>query len=418
MGKSKVHAAEEEPEDPTPLSEVVEAGVERMDGVPSPTNGIPFLLMRSLADAEVDFLDYYLRARQLQRSAAASGSTKQRAASKHTLKVGGEVKYPINDCSDVEDAWNLRGHAKGVSQDRVESYIKLAASDLGCTVPGAESVKRYGKTISAATESRIRGSIQALHELLGDSNANPTDIPEEGVEMDAKTNDKAADKTPPAGTKGADNVPEPKAAVGEGSLTRADMAQIYREEVAKYLREQAPRVGSHNAPSMGGTGSGGRVEVANLDNSTGDGPIGTAGAVADDSAPEQALVDGEGNMKTAVAKTAANVKLATSEEESPQIGEQIARSIAGSIGTALGEALKPIKEQLEKIAKEDSKSQQRPFKRGVNADLLARDEHGNLVLASSDEQSLKRAIDSLDPVARDQVTRQLAKNAHPLMAGK
>lgn len=52
----------------------------------------------------------------------------------------GEPKYPINSCSDVQDAWHLRGHGDlDISQDTLESRIKSKASDLGCDAPGSES---------------------------------------------------------------------------------------------------------------------------------------------------------------------------------------------------------------------------------------------------------------------------------------
>lgn len=49
-----------------------------------------------------------------------------------------EPKYPINNCSDVEDAWKLRTHAKGlkISQETLEKRIKRRAKSLGCDIPG------------------------------------------------------------------------------------------------------------------------------------------------------------------------------------------------------------------------------------------------------------------------------------------
>lgn len=45
----------------------------------------------------------------------------------------GEPKYPIEDCSDAEDAWKLRGHGDyRPSQESLERRIKRRASDLGC----------------------------------------------------------------------------------------------------------------------------------------------------------------------------------------------------------------------------------------------------------------------------------------------
>lgn len=45
----------------------------------------------------------------------------------------GEPKYPIENCSDVEDAWKLRGHGDyRPSQDTLEERIKRRANDLDC----------------------------------------------------------------------------------------------------------------------------------------------------------------------------------------------------------------------------------------------------------------------------------------------
>src|SRR5258708_1958042 len=305
--------SEDEVESSVPLEEIVEANVSRLDGVLGPANAIPFLLMRAQDPNSEDLLDLVLRSKQFIRSTAASGTKKERAGAKHTLKVGGEVKFPISDCSDVEDAWGLRGHAKGISQDRVESYIKSAASSLGCPVPGAD-VQRYGKTISAATETRLRDSIAVIQNLLGDTGSY-AETPETATLEDDSTLNKAADsnKEETVGTEVKEK--EPKAPVAgvarkvvatkpvkragthaafDGTHTHdhagpgddhshahehdgdSDHAHAHRD----MEREQAPRVGSMNAPSMGGTGSGGRVTTPNLDASSAGGDVGTAGARA------------------------------------------------------------------------------------------------------------------------------------------
>jgi hypothetical protein len=51
-----------------------------------------------------------------------------------------EPKYPINSCSDVDDAWKLRGHGDyDISQSTLEDRIKRKARDLGCDVPDSDS---------------------------------------------------------------------------------------------------------------------------------------------------------------------------------------------------------------------------------------------------------------------------------------
>lgn len=50
-----------------------------------------------------------------------------------------EPKYPINNCSDVQDAWKLRGHGDlSISQESLEERIKRRARDLDCSVPGTD----------------------------------------------------------------------------------------------------------------------------------------------------------------------------------------------------------------------------------------------------------------------------------------
>lgn len=48
-----------------------------------------------------------------------------------------EWKFPIDNCSDAEDAWKLRSHGDiAISVSTLEERIKRRASDLGCDVPG------------------------------------------------------------------------------------------------------------------------------------------------------------------------------------------------------------------------------------------------------------------------------------------
>jgi hypothetical protein len=52
---------------------------------------------------------------------------------------GEDPKYPINSCSDVQDAWHLRGHGDyDISQETLENRIQAKARDLDCEVPGTE----------------------------------------------------------------------------------------------------------------------------------------------------------------------------------------------------------------------------------------------------------------------------------------
>lgn len=50
-----------------------------------------------------------------------------------------EWKFPINSCSDVEDAWKLRHHGDiSISVDTLEDRIQRRANDLGCDEPSSE----------------------------------------------------------------------------------------------------------------------------------------------------------------------------------------------------------------------------------------------------------------------------------------
>ena len=69
-------------------------------------------------------------------SAVATKSQRAKARFKIT-DAKGNVHFPINDCSDVSDAWGLRGNSS-IPKDRVERYIKRVAGQLGCKGPWNE----------------------------------------------------------------------------------------------------------------------------------------------------------------------------------------------------------------------------------------------------------------------------------------
>jgi hypothetical protein len=73
-------------------------------------------------------------------------STKDKRESAKFVLHGsdGEVKFPINDCSDVEDAWGLRGHGD-IPKATVAAYIKRAAKSLSCPIPGADKQSKQSK---------------------------------------------------------------------------------------------------------------------------------------------------------------------------------------------------------------------------------------------------------------------------------
>jgi hypothetical protein len=58
-----------------------------------------------------------------------------REAPKHKLRDDeGNIKFPINDCADVADAWQLRG-SSNIPKEKVEAYIRRVAAELGCDGP-------------------------------------------------------------------------------------------------------------------------------------------------------------------------------------------------------------------------------------------------------------------------------------------
>lgn len=131
------------------LTEIVKAEIERVDGVLGPANGGRPLLMKSLdGEPPVDVVTVLEK--------AAQNTKAQREDAKFKMRgTDGEVKFPIDDCSDVSDAWGLRGHASGVEggQAAVERHIKRAASELGCDGPWND-----GKVEKADGEEMAPGS--------------------------------------------------------------------------------------------------------------------------------------------------------------------------------------------------------------------------------------------------------------------
>lgn len=69
---------------------------------------------------------------------AIDDATKEYYAVKASETSGDQPKYPINNCNDVKDAWNLRGKGKGlkISREQLESRIRRRAKALGCKIPG------------------------------------------------------------------------------------------------------------------------------------------------------------------------------------------------------------------------------------------------------------------------------------------
>lgn len=340
-------------EEEDPLHEVTAADVERMDGVLGAASGHKFLLMRS-EEGE------------------------------------GQTKRTVQKFSKEPEAKELLEEA--------DAEIKL---------------KRVGKTISAATEARIRATMDGLAGLLADSNA-PAILPE-GVSADMATQDKAGDKKV-AHDVGAAAEDEPETETEDVQRAKKLGFESVKDLISAVERAQAPRIGTMNAPGYGGDPS----DVNSQNNLPSSQPqTGVGGSAAGVVKPQADVKDATAAMAKAVGQTATNVEVATSEEELPDQAERIARSIGAQIKTAFEEGFKPLKETLEKIAAEDSRGQQKPFIRGAGPSgdyhLVSRD---GSPAYSTDSAELSRALEGLDPTSRDVVTRELAKNSHPLLRGQ
>jgi phage head maturation protease len=97
-------------------------------------------------------------------------STKpKREGAKFSLRgPDGEVKYPINDCSDVSDAWKLRSHSD-IPEARVAAYVRRAAKKLGCSVPGDT-----GKYLKAQKQiKKLRKQNKKLRKQLRGEDVSP-----------------------------------------------------------------------------------------------------------------------------------------------------------------------------------------------------------------------------------------------------
>jgi hypothetical protein len=104
-------------------------------------------------------------------------STKdKRESAKFTLHGSdGEVKFPINDCSDVTDAWGLRGHGD-IPKATVAAYIVRAAKSLSCPIPSADkqlrkAEKQLRKQATPITQTASVPSVLDRYNTIAEENA-------------------------------------------------------------------------------------------------------------------------------------------------------------------------------------------------------------------------------------------------------
>jgi HK97 family phage prohead protease len=92
----------------------------------------------------------------------------QRRSARFSIRTPDGPKYPINDCSDVRDAWSLRGRSS-IPRERVERHVRRAARALGCDGPWND-----GKSFATAPgEEECEGCAEekdamGIPELTGD----------------------------------------------------------------------------------------------------------------------------------------------------------------------------------------------------------------------------------------------------------
>jgi len=105
------------------------------------------------ADRLAQALDIYAQVKSAQNTQA------QREGAKYSIDTPDGPKYPINDCSDVSDAWGLRGNSD-IPKDKVEAHVRRAANKLNCDGPWNNG----GKADDPDLEEKESG----LPELTGD----------------------------------------------------------------------------------------------------------------------------------------------------------------------------------------------------------------------------------------------------------
>jgi uncharacterized Zn finger protein (UPF0148 family) len=106
-------------------------GADGMGNSDDDTNKLQYAAMGATLGLDGDRVEWFL-------GKSSVGTKDEREGAKFKLTVDGETKFPINDCSDVTDAWGLRGHAKGIAVADVEAYIRKAAKALDCNGPWDE----------------------------------------------------------------------------------------------------------------------------------------------------------------------------------------------------------------------------------------------------------------------------------------
>jgi hypothetical protein len=106
-------------------------GADGMGDSDDDTNKLQYAAMGATLGLDGDRVEWFL-------GKSSVGTKDEREGAKFKLTVDGETKFPINDCSDVTDAWGLRGHAKGIAVADVEAYIRKAAKALDCAGPWDE----------------------------------------------------------------------------------------------------------------------------------------------------------------------------------------------------------------------------------------------------------------------------------------
>ncbi len=195
------------------ITELTELDPERVDGVGSPANGMPFLVIKSAEEYE-DFIKGKYSAADLRRLKAKG----------HTYP--GTTSYPIDDDEDLSNAIHAVGRGKVASHDKIRAYIIRRAKEMGKSSEIPENWNSDGSLTKAATD------FVAKCATCGGTGHVATDIVPEMVCPDCNGSGLSSDmgagdgKTPP-GTKA---VPADGKGTGAGSMGDADLKAAERAQ--------------------------------------------------------------------------------------------------------------------------------------------------------------------------------------------
>lgn len=111
-------------------------------GIDSPTDHghVSFISDTSIKDGIRDGMDYRITASYDDGFTTDYRDEDDKYFAVSPSEGGGEPKFPVNSCSDVDDAWKLRNHGDiSISVSTLEERIKRRADAMDCADPEGES---------------------------------------------------------------------------------------------------------------------------------------------------------------------------------------------------------------------------------------------------------------------------------------